>query len=94
MDEWKALKQGEGQLTIYTEKYRQLVLQLPHLHPITKLHGFVSGLRPCIRMELEKMNPQSCEEAMRVAERISDIEANTRPTYGNQQYRARRTIAH
>ena len=30
------------------------------------------------------MNPQSCEEAMRVAEQIIDIEANTRPTYGNQ----------
>ena len=74
MDGWKVLKQGEGQLTIYTEKYHQLVLQLPHLHPITKLHGFVSSLRPCIRMEVEKMNPQSCEEAMRVAERISDIE--------------------
>ena len=30
------------------------------------------------------MNPQSCEEAMRLAERISDIEANTGLTYGNQ----------
>ena len=29
------------------------------------------------------MNPQSCEEAMQVAEQICDIKANTRLAYGN-----------
>ena len=57
MDEWKMLKQGDGQLTLYAEKYRQMTLQLPHVHQITKLHGFLSGLRRRIRMEVEKMNP-------------------------------------
>ena len=84
MDEWKELTKGEDKLTFYTKKYRQLLLQLPHLHPITKLHGFVLGLRPRIQTKVEKMNPQSNEEAMRVVEKISDIEENTRSTYGNQ----------
>ena len=82
--EWKALNQGEGQLTIYTEKYRQLVLELQHLHPSTKLHGFVPGLRPCIRTVVEKMCPQSCEEAMWVAEWTNGIEAHMHPMYGNR----------
>ena len=84
IDEWKMLKQGDGQLTLYTEKYRQMTLQLPHVHQITKLHGFLSGLRPRIRMEVEKMNLQTCEEAMRIAERIGDIEGSSRLFYNNQ----------
>ena len=83
MDEWRMLRQGEGQLTMYIERYRQVTLQLPHLHQITKLHGFLVGLKPRIRIEVEKMNPQTCEEAMRVAERIGDIEGSSRPFHNN-----------
>ena len=86
MDEWKALKQGDGQLTVCMRNNAnwQLVLELQHLHPSTKLHGFVSGLRPCIQMVVENMCPESCEEAMRVADWINDIEAHMHPMYGNQ----------
>ena len=83
MDEWRMLRQGEGQLAIYIERYRQVTLQLLHLHQITKLHRFLAGLKPHIRIEVEKMNPQTCEEAMRVAERIGDIEGSSRPFHNN-----------
>ena len=78
------LKQGNGELTLYAKKYKQVALHLPHLHQITKLHGFLSGLRRRIRMEVEKMNPQTWEEAMRIAERIGDIEGSSRLFYNNQ----------
>ena len=74
MDDWKMIKQGEGSLLDYVDKYRQLILQLPHLHELTRLHGFFSCLRYRIRIDVEKQNPRNLAEAMRLAERIGDLE--------------------
>ena len=74
MDDWKMIKQGEGSLLDYADKYQQHILQFPHLHELTRLHGFFSCLRYRIRIDVEKQNPRNLAEAMRLAERIGDLE--------------------
>ena len=55
MDECRKLRQGEGSLSEYVYNYRQLMLQIPYSHEVTKLHVFLFSLRSKIRMEIEKV---------------------------------------
>ena len=73
MDDWKMIKQGEGSLLDYVDKYRQLILQLPHLHELTRLDGFLFGLRYRIRIELEKQSPCNLMEAIRLVSNVVNI---------------------
>ena len=67
MDEWRKLRQGEGSLLTYVDKYRQLTLQLLHFHEVTKIHDFFFGLRSIIRMEIEKQQPINLEMVVQLA---------------------------
>ena len=59
MDEWRKLRpNGEGSLSAYVDNYGQLILHLPHFYEVTKIHGFLFGLRSKIRMEIEKQCDQ------------------------------------
>ena len=79
MDERRKLRQGEGSLSTYVDKYRQLMLQLPHFHEVTKIHGFLFVLRSKIRMEIEKQQSMNLEMVVQLAERIGDFEELQQP---------------
>ena len=75
MDEWRKLRpNGEGSLSAYVDNYGQLILHLPHFYEVTKIHGFLFGLRSKIRMEIEKQHPTDLEMAVQLAERIGNFE--------------------
>lgn len=73
-DEWRNVKQGEGRLRDYVDKYRQIMLQVVDMSRIDKLHGFLFGLQSWVRREIEKQEPTSYEQASEMAERISDAD--------------------
>ena len=81
LDEWRNLRQGEGRLKDYIEKYRQLTLQIEGLSPALLLHGFLFGLRNRIKGEIERKSPSTMDEAMKLAEKSGDLDWNT---YGSK----------
>lgn len=71
----------------YVGVLRDLALQIPDLSTGDLLHKFTRGLKTHIRKEVELRDPQTLDEAIRMAERADAIEYGTRyPDRRRQNY--------
>ncbi|MCO5551495.1 hypothetical protein L7F22_004999 [Adiantum nelumboides] len=76
LDDWRALARGETKLQEYVGKYRQVMLRTDHLNwEKVKLHGFLYGLKEWTHGEIEKQNPATYVEALKMAERLAEADS-------------------
>jgi Ty3 transposon capsid-like protein/Zinc knuckle len=71
-DEWAQLRQTTT-VAEYVGRFYKLGMQLPHMEPEHLLDKFLRGLKPKTRMELELKDPQTLNEAIRLADRFDSI---------------------
>jgi hypothetical protein len=71
-DRLAALKQVTS-VRRYIQEFTDLCLEIPDLHPSEQFHRFVQGLKPNVRREVELQDPQTFDEATKVAERVDSI---------------------
>ena len=62
-----------GSLASYISQFTSLTLEIGDLPADEKLHAFIDGLHPMLRMEVHKYNPLTLSAAIHYAERIQDI---------------------
>ena len=79
MDEWRNIRQGDSLMSNYIDKYRQLMLRLPQMDQLTRLHGFLAGLKVQTKLEIQMQKPQDLETAIGLAESIGDLVVHTQP---------------
>jgi Retrotransposon gag protein/Zinc knuckle len=68
-----AALQQTGSVQAYVVRFRDLTLEITDLSEAETLDRFIRGLRDKTRLEVEKGNPSSLEEAIEIAERFDSI---------------------
>lgn len=71
-DQLADLKQ-EGSVRIYAQKMQDLALQIPSMQDDELLDRFLRGLKTRTRMEVTMREPQTFEEAVRLADRYDSL---------------------
>lgn len=68
----------------YTNRFRELLLQLPDVSPAEALDRFKRGLKPNVRMMVELASPQTWTEAATKAESVDTIQFLGRTSFGQR----------
>ena len=71
-DRLAALKQVTS-VNRYIQEFTNVCLQIPDLHSSEQYYRFLQGLKSNVRREVELQNPETFDEATRIAERIDSI---------------------
>lgn len=71
-DQWAQLRQFTS-VSDYISRFCSLAMQLPTQQESIMVHKFIRGLKSKTRMELELKDPQSLNEAFRLADRFDSI---------------------
>ena len=71
-DQWAQLRQLTS-VSDYITRFCSLAMQLPAQQDSIMVHKFIRGLKSKTRMELELKDPQSLNEAFRLADRFDSI---------------------
>jgi hypothetical protein len=75
----------ESQIQDYTFKFRTLMLEIGlSMNEIDKVYYFKRGLKRHIRRELEIRDPQTLEDAIKMAERIDAVDEELKNNPGNR----------
>ncbi len=65
----------------YVSQFRTLCFQIPGISEGEKMDRFIRGLKPQVQREVEIRDPQTFDEAVRMAERIDAVEFRMRQRY-------------
>ena len=57
----------------YADQYNILMLQLPHMETHDRIHNFIRGLKPALRLQVQLQNPQSLDVAFAMAIAADDM---------------------
>lgn len=84
-DQLCALRQTKS-ARVYTNKFRQLLIQIPDIGDSDVLDKYIRGLKMDIQKEVWLKNPSSLDEAIQLAERVDSLFqglkfGNARPAY-------------
>ena len=71
-DQWAQLQQSTS-VSDYVSRFCSLAMQLPTQSDSVLVHKFIRGLKYKTRMELELKDPQTLQEAFRLADRFDSI---------------------
>lgn len=63
----------QGPVHEYVRRVRDLALQIKNLSSADLLHKFIRGLKPAVQNEVELKDPQTWEEAVKMAERADAV---------------------
>lgn len=67
------LRQGKTSVSEYYQKFQRLCLEIPKMDGATSLDMFVKGLKPKLHEEVYLRQPQSLDEAQRLATRLEGM---------------------
>jgi hypothetical protein len=85
-DEWANLRQT-GTVNAYVSYIIALAMQIPDISETQVLDKFIRGLKPKTRIEVELRDPQTPQEAYRLADRFDRIVyGNNAPSFLSQQF--------
>jgi len=62
----------------YVSRFKSICLQIPNVSEGEMMDRFVRGLKPMVQREVELRDPQTFEEAVRIAERVDAINFRNR----------------
>ena len=85
-DEWASLRQT-GTVNTYVSYIFALAMQIPDISETQVLDKFIRGLKPKTRIEVELRDPQTPEDAYRLADRFDRIVySGNAPSFLSQQF--------
>ena len=62
----------------YVKEFREITQQIPGITAEELLHRFINGLKPLVQKEVDKTEPATLEQAIRLAEKIDYYEMKQR----------------
>lgn len=71
-DQLSTLVQKQSVLA-YTAEFNRLCIRIDNLHHTEKLDRYIRGLKPHVRIEVQKVQPQSFSQAVGIAQTIDNI---------------------
>lgn len=88
-DRLAVLKQDKS-VSLYNSRFTELVLEIDDIAESEKLDRYIRGLKRDIKMEVEKAEPNTLAEAMRIAQRYDSISYYSRQSTYNPNYQLSR----
>jgi chemotaxis protein histidine kinase CheA len=83
-DKMDALRQTTS-VTAYTNRFRELMLEVPNMAAPELLHRYISGLKPRTKEHLMINNPATLDDAMNMADRVDSTSYEARQAAGNHR---------
>lgn len=91
---WSRLRQGSQTVRQYTAKFREIMLTIDDTNEGEKVHRYTEGLTDRVRVQVELQNPDSLEEAVRIAELWAGPYENCIRSGGNRYQGNRKGSGH
>ena len=77
---WHNLKQTNS-VQAYVARFRQLLLQLPDISTVDRLHCFAMGLKPAAQQQVRLHQPATLQAAIELAERADSVAYRPGPVW-------------
>jgi hypothetical protein len=76
---------------LYNTEFRQLMLQLPHMHETDRIHAYLKGRKPQVAQQVAMHQPDTLLEAQNLADTSDTIQFQLRPRPQYQEKQNYRT---